>query len=390
MRIKRILIFIFILLNTIGIASSEAASKPVKKSHVIVAKLETPILKLFFSGMLNPIQTLPVVSPVAGNIVTMNFTYGEKIQENQLLFEVMSSELAGNYRKAINDYLQKKLAYTTNQQNFAGQQTLYDAGAIAKNDYITSKTQLDNSKLDFLQAEYELEHVLRTANVDPGKVEKLSISDTSEVNQLLQRRFRHVPVLATGTGIALFPSQKQDSGSGSADSSSGKLTVGASVKQDQLLLSIGDLSGLSAVFNASEVDIYRIHTGMPVTVTGSAFPGKELKGVVSSVSAQANQGGSTGGLSMYAVSVKIPNVEAKTMERIRVGMTAKFEIDIDTQPRIMLPLQAVQEKNGNSVVTILEATGKEKEITVVTGRTTMTDVVIESGIKVGDKVVVHD
>ena len=278
----------------------------------------------------------------------------------------------------------------TNQQNFAGMQSLYDAGAVAKNDYQTNKSQLDNSKLDFLQAEYELEHILRTANVDPEKIEKLSISDTDAVNKLLQRRFRHVPIMASGDGIALFPSQKTSSSSGSGDSSSGKLTVGSAVKQDQLLLSIGDLSGLSAVFNASEVDIYRIRVGIPVTVTGSAFPGKELKGVVSSVSAQANQGGSSGGLSMYAVSVKIPNVDPKTMERIRVGMTAKFQIDIDTQSRIMLPLEAVQEKNGQSVVTILDANGKEKEVSVVTGRTTMTDVVIESGIKVGDKVVVND
>lgn len=390
MRTKRILISILILLNTVGMMTSEAASKPANKSHIVVAKLQTPVLKLFFSGVLDPIQTLPVVSPVAGSIVLMNFTYGEKIKENQLLFEIASSALANNYRKAINDYLQKKLTFTTDQQNFSGQQTLYDAGAIAKNEYITSKTQLDNSKLNFLQAMYELEHVLHTANVDPEKVEKLSISDTDEVNKLLQRRFRHVQIVAPGSGIALFPSQKTNSGAGGGDASSGKLTVGAPVKQDQLLLSIGDLSGLSAVFDASEVDIYRIHTGMPVTVTGSAFPGKELKGVVSSVSAQANQGGSSGGLSMYAVSVKIPNVDPKTMERIRVGMTAKFQIDIDTQSRIMLPLQAVQEKNGNSVVTILDATGKEKEVSVVTGRTTMTEVVIESGIKVGDKVVVHD
>lgn len=386
----KIFLFLFLLLNITGMSASNAKSKPAQKTHIVIAQLQTPVLKLYFSGVLDPIQTLPIVSPVAGNIVLMNFTYGEKIKANQLLFEITSSELASSYRKAINDYLQKKLAYATKQQDFKGMQSLYDAGAVAKNDFISNKSQLANSELEFLQAEYELEHVLQTANVDSKKIEKLSIADTEAVNKLLQRRFRHVPVLATGDGIALFPVQKSSSSGSSSDSSSGKLTVGSTVKKDQLLLSIGDLSGLSAVFNASEVDIYRIQAGMPVTVTGSAFPGKELKGVVSAVSAQANQGDSSGGLSMYAVSVKIPNVEPKTMARIRVGMTAKFEIDIDTQARIMLPLHAVQETKGESVVTILDANGKEKDVQVVTGRTTMTDIVIESGIKPGDKVVVHD
>lgn len=390
MRIKRILILIFLLLNIIGINSCEAKSKSVKKTHIIVAKLETPVQKLYFTGTLDPIQTLPVVSQIAGDVVSMHFTYGERIQNNQLLFVLSSSALADSYRKTINNYLQKKQAYAMSQQNFEGMKTLYDAGAVSKNDYETNKAQLDNAKLDFLEAQYDLEHVLRTAAVDPEKVEKLTIADTDTINKLLQKHFHHIAIFSPGAGIALFPAQKSGSSGSGSDTSGGKLTVGAPVKQDELLLSIGDLTGLSAVFNVSEVDIYRIHKGMPVTVTGSAFPGETLQGVVSAVSAQASQGGASGGLSMYAVSVKIPNVDAKTMKRIRVGMTAKFEIDIGSQSRIMLPLQAVQEKNGTSVVTILDANGKEKEVSVVTGRTTMTDVVIESGIKVGDKVVVND
>ncbi len=107
MRTKTILIFILLLLNMLGIAASEAESKHAEKTHIVVAKLETPVLKLYFSGVLDPIQTLPVVSPVAGNIVVMNFTYGDRVKNNQLLFEVTSSELASYYRKAINDYLQK-------------------------------------------------------------------------------------------------------------------------------------------------------------------------------------------------------------------------------------------------------------------------------------------
>src|SRR3990167_2865957 len=162
MRIQKICLILFLFPALIAIASCEAKSKHTQKTHVIVAKLATPVQKLYFSGTLDPIQTVPVVSPIAANIVSMNFTYGERIQNNQLLFVLSSSTLADNYRKAINDYLQKKLAYTTNEQNFSWMRSLHDAGAVSDNDYTTSKSQLDNAKLDFLQAQYDLESVLRT------------------------------------------------------------------------------------------------------------------------------------------------------------------------------------------------------------------------------------
>ena len=76
------------------------------------------------------------------------------------------------------------------------------------------------------------------------------------------------------------------------------------------------------------------------------------------------------------------------MDTIRVGMTAKFEIDIKSTPRIMLPINAVFQQNDENRVTIMDANNKEKNVSVVTGETTPTQVVIISGIQAGEKVVV--
>ena len=153
-------------------------------------------------------------------------------------------------------------------------------------------------------------------------------------------------------------------------------------------MSIGDLSGLAATFDVSEVDIDRIHQNMDVIVSGNAFPGAHLKGYISAVSVQANLNSGESGLSMFSVKIDIPSVDKKIMEKIRVGMTAKFEVDIQSSPRIMLPVNAVSEKNGQSMVTIMDAQGKQKEVPVITGNTTPTQVVIIRGVNAGDKVVV--
>ena len=354
---------------------------------IIVAKDSAPIQRLYFAGTLAPISTSAVVSPAAGNVVTLDFTYGEKIEAGQRLVVIDSKILADQYRKAVSDYLQKKQSYETNQFTFQGTQALYKAGVIAKTQYISGKTQYDNAVLDYSQSKYSLEKVLKTVNVDPTTIESLSLGDTKKVNDLLQQHFRHVSVIAPVAGVALYPlaTQKSDD-----NNSSGKLTIGTDVKAGQLLLSIGDLSGLSASFNVSEIDINKIKKGMPVTVTGSAFPHNTLQGVVSAVSAEANQNTGTTGMSMFTVNIKIPTVSKQSMSLIRVGMTAKFEMDLHGTHHIMLPVSAVFQKNGQSEVTLLDVHNQQKNVRVETGDTTPARVVILHGVKAGDRVVMHD
>src|SRR3990167_3003224 len=359
--------------------------KQTQKEQIVVAKSDVSVQRLYFTGTLSPINTAAVVSPVAGNIAELHFTYGEHILENEKLLVIESKPLSDDYRKAVTDFLQKKQAYATGKTSFEGTQALYTAGIVSRNEYTTEKTQFENRSLDFLQSRYALERVLRTANIDSKQIEALSLSDTDKVNEILRRHFRHIEIFAPRSGVALFPSGKS---SDDSSSGSGKITVGASIKEGQLLLSIGDLSGLSATFDVSEVDIDRIHENMAVLVTGDAFPGVTLKGFISAVSAQANPSSGGSGLSMYSVSIKIPTVDADTMKKIRVGMNAKFEVDIQSPSQVMLPVNAVIESNGITMVTILDSKGIKKKVPVVTGSTTTTEVAIIRGVNPGDKVVI--
>ena len=65
-----------------------------------------------------------------------------------------------------------------------------------------------------------------------------------------------------------------------------------------------------------------------------------------------------------------------------------FEIDIHSAPQIMLPVNAVFQNKGQDVVRVQDAVGKDHLVPVITGETTPTEVVIVSGVKVGDKVMV--
>jgi multidrug efflux pump subunit AcrA (membrane-fusion protein) len=93
---------------------------------------------------------------------------------------------------------------------------------------------------------------------------------------------------------------------------------------------------------------------------------------------------------MFAVSVDVPKVSKKDQKDLRVGMTAKIEIQIKKPPKVMIPIDAVFSKRGEIYVTQVDPkTGQRKNVPVETGPTTENNVVIIEGIKAGDKVVVY-
>ena len=368
----------------VGCQNQQKQTAKLKKETIITAKLHTPVVPLYYNGVLAPIQLILVLSPVNGRIADLNFKYGEFVVQGQSLLVIDSAKLTQNFRKSITDYLQKKGAFANSAEKFQGTEALYRAGVISREEYLTGKNQYQTAQLNFFQSQFAMEKVLKLAGVDIPGIERLTLADKEEITKILKRQFKHIVIRAKGSGIALFP-LKSSQGS---DNGAKLLNVGHQVKQNQLLLSIGNLSGLSAKIDVSEVNINRIKKGMSAIVTSSAFPGITLHGQVSNVSSQAHtsQGGS--GSSMFTVLVKIPKLAKKYKKIIRVGMTAKIEIDIKKHPVIMVPIAAVFQKGGGAAVTIIDKKGKRRVVSVVTSFTTSKEVAIVQGIKKGDRVVV--
>ena len=354
-----------------------------KKETIITAKIKTPTVPLYYSGVLQPLQMLPVVSPVAGNVIKRKFRYGTFVKKGQVLVVISSSELTQNFRKTITDYLTKKSTFETSLENFQGLEALFKAGVISKEAYLSGKNQYQTSQLSFFQAQFAMEKVLKRAGVDISNIERLTLGDKKEIIAILKRQFRHIDVKSPASGIALFPSKS----SGSSDTAK-KLHVGGVVKEGQLLLTIGDLSGLSAEIQIAEVNVNHIKKNMKAIVTSSAFPGITLKGYIASVSSQANPSSDSSGSAMFVAKIDIPNLQAKYKKIIRVGMTAKVQINVKKAPVVMVPIAAVFQKDGAAAVTVVDSSGKRRTVGVVTSFTTPTEAAIASGIKAGDRVVV--
>jgi HlyD family secretion protein len=375
-------------LMVLGVSGCEKEKKEVQKKggfSVVTAQPKSTITALHFTAVLNPLTSQSVLSPLDGRVTKVLFEYGQQINQGQTLITIDAGKLAEDYRKTVSDFLEKKQNFETGMVSFQGTEALYKAGVISKEEYVNAANRQKSDTLSYFQAKYDLEKLLPQTSVSFSTIEQLGLTDLNKANQLINKQFKEIKIYSPSKGVALFPTadQKKDT------QGSGRINVGDDLKLGQLILSIGDLSGFSMKFNVSEISINLIKPGLPAKLTGSAFPGMELQGYVSSVAAQANpQEGTSDSLGMFEVGVKIPNITAEQKRIIRVGMSGTVELDIPEPPQIFLPIDAVHPQNGKSMVTVLDKNGQRHEVEVITGKTTLTDVAIVKGISPGDRVVV--
>ena len=186
-------------------------------------------------------------------------------------------------------------------------------------------------------------------------------------------------------------SQKSGAG-GEAAGSAGtgnELKRGASVNQGDLLLTIGDLQGLTIVGRVDEVDVTRLRPGQAATIAGDAFPGIELRGTVVRVSSQAVPRGDGHGVPLFEVAAAVESLTEEQRRVLRLGMSATLEVVVyENDHALLVPIDAVEvDGNARRLLVRDRATGEVRLVEVRTGITTLSSVEIVDGIAAGDTIV---
>lgn len=381
--------WIIMLVLPVVLSACHDKKQSAVKQHIVVVKKESITTPLDFKGTLEPINNQSVTSPVDGRVRAIAFKYGNSIKQGQELFRIQSKTLEDNFNQAITAYLKAKESFEEDKGNYQGTIALYKSGILSQQDFTNAKNTHNTAILTYYQAKSKLDKILKKVDISFSQVSNITILQSVDVAKLFKSKFENIVVKAPASGVALFPLPDQSSDS----KSDGKLRVGSALKEGQLVISIGDLTGYQVDFMVNEIMVNEVKVGMPVTVTGDAFPGITLKGYVSTVASQADPNQSnSGGLSMFDVVVNVPKVKPVYTKTIHVGMSSKLQINIKQKPQLLLPINAVmQAKDGSSYVNYVTSVGDVKQKTVVTGVTTPKGkVVIASGLAVGDKVQVND
>lgn len=354
------------------------------KKIIAKPKLYTVVKKdltqnLYFSGVVEPVKLTTVASPVEGAVMSRHFSYGQDVKKGQLLVRLNSDKLEQNYSNALSSYLKEKDGLASARAKFTSSKELYRLGIISKESHDSARSALNMANVAYFQAHNNLEKFSKTTPTDFSRLEKLSLSDMKKVAAAFKLKYDYLPLEAPVSGVALLPPED------------GKpIVVGSQVKLGQVMLAIGDVSGISTKINISEVDIHKVKIGARAVVTGVAFPGKVLQGYIASVSAQAqSKSGFSGGLPTFHARVIVPNIKVSERTHIHIGMSAKVKLLIDKKQQLMIPINAVSYTDEGEAWVKKWVNGKAVRTMVKTGDTTVKEVTILSGLKAGDKILYY-
>jgi HlyD family secretion protein len=165
-----------------------------------------------------------------------------------------------------------------------------------------------------------------------------------------------------------------------------KPQVGDQVWANQPLLILPDISKMVVEAKIRETDIHKVEANQNVKVRVQAYPDLKLTGKVTLVGTLAQEEKERRGAKFFGVTVQVDGSEP----RLRPGMTAQVEIEVEERPRALyVPLQAVFEREGRSFCYLVRR-GRLQAQEVVTGPSNQDFVVIDKGLREGDRIALRD
>lgn len=359
---------------------SKSANKQNQNNTMTIAS-RASANTLYYTGTILPIKSVVITSPAEGTIIEMPFQYGETIKKGDMIFTIASEKFFSDYKNALLAYIKAKNDFNNSKTQLNEAKFLHQHQLMPDDEFKMKTSSFYVSQLALLQSKEALQDLVHQANMNPIDLNTLSIAKLDKITNAmhLKNHSQNLSLQATLSGILLAPAKSEDENK--------KTSKGDSVKQGDVLATIGDMSGIAVRIKVNELTVNQIHPGQKVTITGIAFPDYVLQGCVTKVERQGEQSGG-GGMPNFSVEIVVKKLSLLEQQAIHVGMSAKVEISIEDAAKIMIPISAVYEKDGKSYVEVIDIPSKRKHSQLVTtGKTNLDSVAIVSGLKVGDRIV---
>lgn len=300
----------------------------------------------------NPNRTARVTTPLPGKVVAVNVRIGDAVTQGQPLVTIESAEA----NQAVADYLQAEAA--------ASQQK---AGVL--------KAQAD---LDRVKDLLEHDAVARkeVLNAENALVQANTLLEQSRA--VREQALRRLDILGLKPGVFGQPLTLKAPVSGKVIEMN---VVPGEFRNDtnQPLMTIADLATVWVVSDVPEADIRLIHIGERIELELSAFPGQVMQAAVRRIDDSVDPTTRT-----IKVRAELNNPGGN----FRPEMFGRIRHVNEMKNRPVIPVSALVQSEGQTLVYQQTAPGVFKAVPVVLGDREGERVAISSGVRTGDRIVV--
>ena len=331
---------------------------------------------LTLSSELVPFQEIDIYAKESGYVKQLNVDYGSRVQANQVLATLEIPELQSQLKEddaAIRNasdqitYAQNVVSRAEAQHNVLQLQFDRLAGVAKSKPGLVAQQEVDDSQGRALASSSQVDAA--KSNLQSAESQLAAVRAKREHDQVL---FDYAKITAPFAGIITQRFANLGTLVQAGTNSSTQAMPIVRLSQDDLF---------RLVIPVPESYVRYIHIGDPVTVMVSSlnqsFPGK-----VARFSVDVREDTRT-----MHTEVDVPNPRHVLLP----GLYAQATIALEQRPNVIsLPLQALNQENGQNTVDIVDSSNKIESRRVALGIQTDTDAEVTSGLQEGETVVVSD
>ncbi|PWD97522.1 efflux RND transporter periplasmic adaptor subunit [Marinilabilia rubra] len=247
------------------------------------------------------------------------------------------------------------------------EQSIYESKAVQRQVQI----ELEMAERSLEQKKRNYQQKKRKNEIRVKRIEDKITQEEEHMQVLLQLK-QDLIVKAPAQGVVVY----------ARDWGGDKIKVGSRVSRwNPRIAILPDLSTIMSVTYVKEIDVTKIHEGMPVKINIDAFPGEVFDGVVKNV---ANIGKEIEGQFLNGFKVDV-EVDPHGVDLLP-GMTSTNRFIIESmEDQLMVPREAVFVEDSREIVYKKTPLGVVREEVETAGENEK-HVRITEGVKAGDKV----
>lgn len=341
-----VVILAVVLLATGGSLGSAA---PVRLTP---ATMVSPIRSgavMIASGYVVAQRKAAVASKGTGRLVYLGVVEGDRVRAGQVIARIEDADVRAQLAQAQANLDLSRAELRDAERSLARERMLLDSNFTSQATYDAAESRLDRVKAGIAVAQA----VLQSAQV----------------------ALENTVIRAPFDGTVL--TKNADVGEVVAPLAGGAFSKSA-------VVTIADLRSLQVEADVAESNLEAISPGQPVEIVVDAYPDVRYPGYVARIVPTADRAKAT-----VQVKVAFRSYDARVLPEMSAKvhfLPRPSRVAVDTQPVLVVPRTAVAERNGRSVVFVVEG-GRAVEVPVIVGRQVGSSVAIREGLRPGVEVV---